>query len=124
LSSSKPAKKEFLVDGMLIPVIGREDFLRNKHATGRLKDLADAERLEKGESSVASRCRLEPCATSGWKCSEPRLRARLPAREPAVIRAHRRHRIARGAGCPSRAARQMSVPRPGTYGGVVESIEA
>lgn len=44
-----PAKREFLVDGMAIPVIGREDFLRNKHATGRLKDLADAQRLERGE---------------------------------------------------------------------------
>lgn len=44
-----PAKKEFLVDGMAIPVISREDFLRNKRATGRLKDLADAERLESSD---------------------------------------------------------------------------
>jgi hypothetical protein len=29
-----------------VAVIGRRDFLTNKLATGRLKDLADAERLE------------------------------------------------------------------------------
>jgi len=28
-------------------LIGREDLLRNKRATGRLRDLADAEELEK-----------------------------------------------------------------------------
>lgn len=43
------AKKEIQVDGMTIPVIGRDEFLRNKRATGRLKDLADAERLEGGD---------------------------------------------------------------------------
>lgn len=46
-----PAKREFPVDGMAIPVISREDFLRNKRTTGRLKDLADAERLESAETS-------------------------------------------------------------------------
>jgi len=30
-----------------VAVLGREDFLINKRATGRLKDLADAERLRK-----------------------------------------------------------------------------
>ena len=35
------------VEGQEIPLIGREDFLRNKRATGRLRDLADAEELEK-----------------------------------------------------------------------------
>jgi hypothetical protein len=30
-----------------VPVIGREDFLANKRATGRLKDRADAARLER-----------------------------------------------------------------------------
>lgn len=48
LSAFFAEKVEFLVDGMPIPVISREDFLRNKRATGRLRDLADAERLEKG----------------------------------------------------------------------------
>lgn len=33
-------------DGVEVPVIGRSDFIANKRATGRLKDLADAERLE------------------------------------------------------------------------------
>lgn len=42
------AKREIQVDGMTIPVIGRREFLKNKRATGRLKDLADAERLESG----------------------------------------------------------------------------
>ncbi len=35
------------VEGHEIPLIGREDLLRNKRATGRLRDLADAEELEK-----------------------------------------------------------------------------
>lgn len=33
-------------EGVEVGVIGREDFLANKRATGRLKDRADAERLE------------------------------------------------------------------------------
>jgi hypothetical protein len=33
-------------DGIVVPVISRKDFLINKRATGRVKDLADAERLE------------------------------------------------------------------------------
>lgn len=33
-------------EGVRIPVIGREDFLANKRALGRTKDLADAERLD------------------------------------------------------------------------------
>lgn len=32
-------------DGIVVPVIGRNDFLTNKRATGRMKDRADAERL-------------------------------------------------------------------------------
>ena len=35
------------VEGQEIPLIGREDLLRNKRATGRLRDLADVEELEK-----------------------------------------------------------------------------
>ncbi len=35
------------VEGQEIPLISREDFLRNKRATGRLRDLGDAEELEK-----------------------------------------------------------------------------
>jgi len=45
------AKKEIQVDGMTIPVIGRDEFLRNKRATGRHKDLADVERLEAGDDA-------------------------------------------------------------------------
>jgi hypothetical protein len=33
-------------EGVRVPVIGREDFLVNKRATGRTRDLADAESLE------------------------------------------------------------------------------
>lgn len=33
-------------EGVRVPVIGREDFLANKRATGRAKDLADAEQLD------------------------------------------------------------------------------
>lgn len=32
-------------EGVRVPVIGREDFLANKRALGRTKDLAEAERL-------------------------------------------------------------------------------
>ncbi len=34
------------------PFIGREAFLRNKRATGRLKDLADAEAIDPGDSKT------------------------------------------------------------------------
>lgn len=37
---------EAAFEGVAVPVIGREDFLANKRATGRTKDLADAERLD------------------------------------------------------------------------------
>lgn len=33
-------------EGIRVPVIGREDFVVNKRASGRTKDLADLERLE------------------------------------------------------------------------------
>jgi len=44
-------KKDIQVDGMTIPVISRDEFLRNKRATGRHKDLADVERLESGNDA-------------------------------------------------------------------------
>ena len=34
------------IEGLDVPVIGREHLLRNKRATGRPRDLADAERIE------------------------------------------------------------------------------
>ena len=34
------------IEGLEVPVIGREDFLANKRATGRMKDLADIEDVE------------------------------------------------------------------------------
>ena len=37
-------------EGVRVPVIGREDFLANKRALGRTKDLADAERLDPPKS--------------------------------------------------------------------------
>ena len=36
---------EVVVDGLTIPVIGRSEYLKNKRATGRLRDLADIEAL-------------------------------------------------------------------------------
>ena len=42
-------------DGVVVPVIGRSDFLANKRATGRLKDLADAERLSKSSRTGRGR---------------------------------------------------------------------
>ena len=46
-------------DGLAIPVLGIEDLIRNKRSTGRIKDIADAERLEQqGPSSESpSPCR-------------------------------------------------------------------
>ena len=40
---------EVVVDGLTIPVIGRSEYLKNKRATGRMRDLADIEAL--GESA-------------------------------------------------------------------------
>ena len=37
-----------MVDGVEIKIISRDDFIRNKKASGRLKDLADIESLENG----------------------------------------------------------------------------
>ena len=40
------ARREiFDTDGVTIPLIGKQDLIANKVASGRLKDLADAERL-------------------------------------------------------------------------------
>ncbi|MBI5525391.1 MAG: hypothetical protein HY897_03585 [Deltaproteobacteria bacterium] len=47
--SAWPNRKEVLVEGLNIPVIGRGEFIKNKRATGRLKDLADADSLEAGD---------------------------------------------------------------------------
>ena len=44
-------------DGVQVGVIGREDFLANKRATGRLKDRADAERLDPRRGSAPRRRR-------------------------------------------------------------------
>ena len=36
------------VDDIVIPVISKDDFIKNKRAAGRLKDLADIEALQNG----------------------------------------------------------------------------
>jgi len=41
-----PNRKTIVFKGLEIGVIGREDFLINKRATGRLRDLADVEDVE------------------------------------------------------------------------------
>ena len=41
------------VCGRKVPVIGKEDFLKNKRAVGRPQDLADVEHLEKKSDSVS-----------------------------------------------------------------------
>lgn len=45
-SAAWPRRQMAVFGDVRVPVIGREDFLANKRATGRLKDRADAERLE------------------------------------------------------------------------------
>ena len=41
------ARVEGLVAGVMVPVLARDDFIRNKRASGRKKDLADVEYLER-----------------------------------------------------------------------------
>jgi hypothetical protein len=40
-----PGRVTHEVDGLQVPFIGREAFIRNKRASGRAKDLADLESL-------------------------------------------------------------------------------
>lgn len=40
------------LDGVEVPVIGKAELIKNKRAVGRLQDLADAEELEKLDSSA------------------------------------------------------------------------
>ncbi len=42
-----PARVNAKIGGRTIPVLGREQLLANKRATGRLRDLADVEALER-----------------------------------------------------------------------------
>lgn len=42
-----PRRQRAVFGDVAVDVIGRDDFIANKRATGRLKDLADAERLER-----------------------------------------------------------------------------
>ncbi len=46
-----PAREEVEVAGLKVPVIGRHHLLKNKRATGRPKDLADAAWLAGDEES-------------------------------------------------------------------------
>lgn len=41
-----PKRIQVELEGLEIPVIGREEFIRNKRALGRAQDLADVSRLE------------------------------------------------------------------------------
>ncbi len=44
------ARLEVLLEGLRVPILGREHFIRNKWAVGRPQDLADAQRLEDQEA--------------------------------------------------------------------------
>ena len=50
-----PRRKSIVVDAIPIPVIGRDDLLKNKQNTGRTKDRADAEWLEAHPSTPEQR---------------------------------------------------------------------
>ena len=41
-----PHRETRVIDGVTLSVIGRDDLIRNKRATGRARDKADAEQLE------------------------------------------------------------------------------
>jgi hypothetical protein len=43
-----PERREWTVDGLVLPVLSRRHLIANKRAVGRAKDLADVESLEKG----------------------------------------------------------------------------
>jgi len=47
-----PRRIEVVIEGLPIPVIGREDLLRNKRASGRTKDLLDIELLAEGAEGL------------------------------------------------------------------------
>ena len=49
-----PSRHVVLREGMNIPVLGREDLIRNKRATGRTQDLADVEVLLRGRRDTTS----------------------------------------------------------------------
>jgi len=40
-------RREGSIDGMTTPYIGRDELIRNREATGRARDLGDAEELKK-----------------------------------------------------------------------------
>jgi hypothetical protein len=42
-----PRRATSEIDGLSVPVIGRADLVRNKRATGRLRDQADADQIER-----------------------------------------------------------------------------
>jgi len=44
------ARLEVVLEGLRVPILGREDLIRNKRAVGRPQDLADAQRLEDPEA--------------------------------------------------------------------------
>ena len=46
-----PRRQRAIFGDVVVDVIGREDFIINKRATGRLKDRADAQRLERARRS-------------------------------------------------------------------------
>ena len=50
-----PRRVLLAIEGMTVPVIGREDFVANKRAAGRPKDLADLALLGEGRHAVAPR---------------------------------------------------------------------
>lgn len=51
--SRQPGRAEVELDGVVVPVVGREHFIQNKKAVERTQDLADTERLSAGNSEQA-----------------------------------------------------------------------
>ncbi len=44
-----PNRKDIEIEGITVPVIGKSELIANKRATGRTRDLADCEELERGD---------------------------------------------------------------------------
>ncbi len=45
-----PNRKHIVHDDLVLPVIGKDDLIKNKLSTGRIKDMADVEKIRKGIS--------------------------------------------------------------------------
>lgn len=51
--------QEIDIDGLKVAYIGLGDFIKNKEATGRKKDIADIQEIKKGRTSIKGRAKKQ-----------------------------------------------------------------